>query len=142
MPRFTQDQPFDSELNKNTQESLRQNLLSNIENVNPVDGVLLPGGGVGIIKSENIIIPIKRDYDYAGTVNQDGFVAININANADKCLVVVDGQPSYRSTPSKFVFSRFSQCWCGTCRGSFENKSSFMGGASSLDFSFCSIRSS
>ena len=39
MPRFTQDQPFDSELNKNTQESLRQNLLSNIENVNPVDGV-------------------------------------------------------------------------------------------------------
>ena len=105
MPRFTQDQPFDSELNKNTQESLRQNLLSNIENVNPVDGVLLPGGGVGIIKSENIIIPIKRDYDYAGTVNQDGFVAININANADKCLVVVDGQPSYRSTPSKFVFS-------------------------------------
>ena len=105
MPRFTQDQPFDSELNKNTKESLRQNLLSNIENVNPVDGVLLPGGGVGIIKSENIIIPIKRDYDYAGTLNQDGFVAINISSNTDKCLVVVDGQPSYRSTPTKFVFS-------------------------------------
>ena len=105
MPRFTQDQPFDSELNKNTQESLRQNLLSNIENVNPVDGVILPGGGVGIIKSENIIIPIKKDYDYAGTVNQDGFVAINISSNTEKCLVIVDGQPSYRSTPTKFVFS-------------------------------------
>ena len=105
MPRFTQDQPFDSELNKNSQDSLRQNLLSNIENVSPVDGVILPGGDIGIIKSENVIIPIKKDYDYAGTINQDGFLAININANADKCLVNIDGQPSYRTTPTKFVFS-------------------------------------
>jgi len=105
MPRFTQDQPFDSELNKNSQDSLRQNLLSNIENVSPVDGVILPGGDIGIIKSENVIIPIKKDYDYAGTVNQDGFLSININANADKCLVNIDGQPSYRTTPTKFVFS-------------------------------------
>jgi hypothetical protein len=103
MPRLIEQPPFDSQLNSISEDSLKQNLYSNLSNINPVDGVILPTGGVGIIKSSNVIIPIKQDY--VGTVNQDSFLFLNVTSDPVGASIVINGENTFKTTPNRLRFT-------------------------------------
>ena len=70
---------------------------------NPVEGAILPNGGVGILTNSDNIIPLGGE-DSGGTVNQNSNVSFKISANQNGAAVFVNGENTYKTTPNTLGF--------------------------------------
>jgi hypothetical protein len=71
---------------------------------NPVEGFILPAGGVSIYNlATSTLIPIGGT-NSAGTVNQDSNVLIRVNSNISTAVIFVNGENTFKTTPNKVSF--------------------------------------
>ena len=85
-------------------------IVNNVNNVDgladsmPVDGFILPGGGVSIYNAAtSTLIPIGGN-DSAGTVNQDSNILFKVNANLSTAAIFINGENTFKTTPNRISF--------------------------------------
>jgi len=103
MPRFVQGEIIDSELDNTSQTNIKNNILISAENEQPVTGVILPKGDVGIIKNGNVILPISTEG--IGTINQDGNLILYVKSNIDGATLYINGENTFKTAPDKLIFT-------------------------------------
>jgi hypothetical protein len=92
-----------TEQDNTTTEQKQNKKLGVFVDRNPVAGAILPNGGVGILTNSDNVIPLGGE-DTGGTVNQNSIISFKISANQNGAAVFVNGENTYKTTPSTLGF--------------------------------------
>ncbi len=102
MPRLFDDNI--EQLDDSFKRQSDENLIKQVQDLNPVDSVILPDGKPAIITNENKIIPIGGQESF-GTINQDGNLFLTVTSNQSNAVISINEEKTFKTTPSKLSFT-------------------------------------
>jgi hypothetical protein len=85
-------------------QQLEQNVKSVVDELQPVDAIILPDGKPAVVNNNNDIVPIGGQ-NTAGTINQDGNIVFIVNSNESDSLIYVNGENTFKTAPTKLFYT-------------------------------------